>query len=31
MRLPEKRQGLTTGDVARMLGVSKRRVVTLFD
>jgi len=28
---PEKRQGLTTGEVARMLGVSKRRVATLFD
>jgi len=28
---PRKRQGLTTGDVARMLGVSKRRVATLFD
>jgi len=28
---PNKRQGLTIGEVARMLGVSKRRVVTLFD
>ena len=28
---PRKRQGLTTGEVARMLGVSKRRVATLFD
>jgi len=28
---PKERQGLTTGEVARMLGVPKREVVTLFD
>ena len=28
---PRKRQGLTTGEVSKILGISRDRVVTLFD
>ncbi len=28
---PKERQGLKTGEVVKMLGISRSRVVTLFD
>jgi DNA-binding transcriptional regulator LsrR (DeoR family) len=28
---PKERQGLTTGEVSKMLGISRNRVVTLFE